>query len=52
MTMKRRLLWFAIVAVLVACALWALPWAREQIRIDTCLDRGGVWDYAAERCET
>lgn len=46
--MKRALLALVVVALLVA----AFVYLREWLRIDDCLDGGGSWDYANERCET
>jgi hypothetical protein len=40
-----------ILAVVVALALWWWPSARRWLAIDRCLDLGGRWDYAEERCE-
>lgn len=50
---RRRVRLVAIMLFLAATlgAVAALPWLRRQLRIDTCLDNGGRWDYAAERCE-
>ena len=50
--LKRIPLWLKVLAgVAIAVALWWLPTATRWIAIDRCLDLGGRWDYAAERCE-
>lgn len=41
-----------VLAVLAGIGVWkGAPSATEFIRVDTCLDRGGRYDYAARRCE-
>ena len=47
MTMRRA--WW--LALAVTAALIAVLWLRTQIRIDSCLDSGGAWDYANGRCD-
>ena len=27
-------------------------WVEKELRIDSCLDLGGRWDYEAEKCQT
>ena len=39
----KYLVWF-LVAVVFAF------WVRSCVRVDTCLDRGGAWDYEEEMC--
>ena len=41
------------VALIIAlCALLVLAvWVWHQARIDSCLDRGGRWDYEHSTCE-
>jgi hypothetical protein len=43
----------AIVAsvVLVGCVQLGV-WVHLQFKIDSCLDRGGRWDYPRAACET
>ena len=36
-----------VIAVLVAIGLWL----RNEVRIDSCLDRGGRWDKERQMCE-
>jgi hypothetical protein len=40
-----------ILAVLCLGAA-VLGWARDFMRVDACLDRGGAFDYAREQCIT
>jgi hypothetical protein len=44
-----RLGLIALVAALVATVL---PSVREWLAVDTCLDAGGVYDYATRVCRT
>jgi len=45
---KRRVLKYIVWIVLViACGFWI----RGCVRIDTCLDRGGAWDYENGVCD-
>jgi hypothetical protein len=38
--------------VLLAAAVLASPVIARECRIDACLDRGGCWNHADERCLT
>lgn len=29
----------------------AIIWAKQEISIDSCLDRGGRWNYEVDVCE-
>jgi hypothetical protein len=40
---------FAVLLALGAAALG--PVACRELKIDACLDDGGRWDYAAQRCD-
>jgi hypothetical protein len=42
---KRLLILLGIIA-----AIPVLLWLYRQIRIDTCLDRGGAWNYQIDQC--
>jgi hypothetical protein len=42
----RLLISFAIVGL----AIFAF-WLFEQVKIDSCLDRGGRWNYDGKACE-
>ena len=44
--MKKIFLWTAIAAILAL-----LPWLRECIRMDVCLDSGGRWNEEQDHCE-
>ncbi len=48
MSARARLFLVALVALL---AILAVDWLRGWFAIDRCLDRGGRWDYALDRCE-
>lgn len=41
----------AVLAAVAACAVLG-AWVRLQVRIDSCLDRGGRWDHVHAACET
>ncbi|SOB59837.1 protein of unknown function [Pseudodesulfovibrio profundus] len=45
-----KLLALALAGIIVVAGYFCLPWVQQQLKIDACLDRGGRWDYAAERC--
>jgi hypothetical protein len=47
--MRKRKILVCLVLLLASLAfvLWLLNW----MRIDTCLDRGGAWNYEAKSCE-
>jgi hypothetical protein len=45
--MRRRLAWAALPA-LFALGLYLC----NEVRIDSCLDRGGRWDADQRRCES
>jgi hypothetical protein len=49
MTMKRStfLKMAVVLAVVAALALWL----RHELRIDSCLDRGGRWNNELSACE-
>lgn len=38
------------VAILVVLAVVLFDWIYGQVSIDSCLDRGGSWDYDWEIC--
>jgi hypothetical protein len=45
---KRAIFVFGIVVLaLSALSIWLL----RELRIDTCLDRGGQWDYEQRKCD-
>jgi hypothetical protein len=45
--------WILIGVAILAAVVGLLLWMRfgEFWAIDSCLDSGGVWDYAAGKCE-
>jgi hypothetical protein len=47
MQIKKLLFWTFVLALLLAGGLWL--WT--QVRIDSCLDRGGSWDKERQMCE-
>jgi hypothetical protein len=47
---KRTALALAVVVVVVALAS-SLPRVRRWMAVDRCLDRGGSYDYVADRCD-
>jgi len=49
-TMKRP--FFVVFLVLLAAVLIAAGvWIKRELSIDSCLDRGGRWNYEAAVCE-
>jgi hypothetical protein len=40
----------AAIALAMFGIAWLWVWLAEQIRIDSCLDSGGRYDYEAESC--
>lgn len=47
MKLKKLLLGMLVFSVLVAVGLWL----RNEVRIDSCFDRGGRWDKEGQMCE-
>jgi hypothetical protein len=47
MKINKLLLWTFLLALLVVPGLWL----RSELRIDSCLDRGGRWDKNRQICE-
>jgi hypothetical protein len=41
---------FVVIAAIVVITLVGM-YVRRQLVIDACLDHGGRWDYAANRCD-
>jgi len=41
---------FALIAAAVVITLLGM-YVRRQLAIDACLDHGGRWDYAANKCD-
>lgn len=50
--MRRKLVIAVVVVLMIAVAIVVIPFLRYHMRIDSCLDAGGVWSYADDRCET
>jgi hypothetical protein len=48
--MMKRKKWIAIVLFVAALAVLGI-WGRKQLRIDSCLDQGGRWNYDQATCE-
>jgi hypothetical protein len=48
---KRSRKWLIVAVTMVAVAVAALLYFRREIAIDSCLDLGGRWNYAAKECE-
>lgn len=41
-----------IVSAVIACVVVVLiVWGRTQLKIDSCLDNGGRWNYEQGVCE-
>lgn len=51
--MKNRFQAVALVVLLLGVGAVALSWPKidRWLQIDSCLDRGGCWDYGADACE-
>lgn len=41
-----------ILILLFAVVMFLLPWFREFMAIDRCLDNGGCWDYRELQCRS
>jgi hypothetical protein len=48
--MRRALSIVVLVTSIVACIVLAIK-AQRWMQIDSCLDRGGKWNYAAHQWE-
>jgi hypothetical protein len=48
-TLRSKQIIIVLVAVVVITFL--AMYVRRQLAIDVCLDHGGRWDYAANRCD-
>jgi hypothetical protein len=44
---KKKLIALAATVVLIAIAIYV----RKELRIDSCLDNGGRWNYQTSACE-
>ncbi len=44
---RRLALFIFVLSVLVMLGLWV----RNEMKIDSCLDRGGKWDERRQTCE-
>jgi len=47
MKTRKILLGASVLALLIAAGVWL----RNEVRIDSCLDRGGRWDIERQMCE-
>jgi hypothetical protein len=47
---KSSRLWLVVVLVVAVVAVVGVWFAREM-KIDSCLDRGGRWNYSLGQCE-
>ena len=56
MAVGRRLAFAGLIAAILVsvfvAAVWWMDETRSQNREDSCLDRGGTWDYDAGVCQT
>lgn len=43
--------WKRVACAAALAAVLLFTWLHEFISIDSCLDHGGRWDYAAEACD-
>ena len=48
---KGKVLFALAALLLVGAAAFAFPYVRDFLAIDSCLDSGGAWDYAAKVCQ-
>jgi hypothetical protein len=44
---RRAAVWLVVLSLIVP----AVVYLRELLAVDTCLDRGGSFDYSAGRCD-
>ena len=42
---------WAVALLIVAALIPGISWLRESGAVDSCLDRGGSYDYRAGRCD-
>lgn len=47
---KRVVAYFVLFAAVIAVIAFSF-WMTQQLRIDSCLDRGGRWNYKNGNCE-
>ena len=48
--MMRRFLYIGVIVAAFAGGIITGCWADDWFDVDTCLDRGGAWDYDRETC--
>jgi len=46
----KRVARIAVGALIVATIVLAVPRCAHFIAVDSCLDNGGAWDHARDRC--
>lgn len=49
--MSRRKKMVLTICLLLAVIAGTGVWLARELRIDSCLDGGGRWDYAGGKCE-
>jgi hypothetical protein len=47
---KKQKVLFVCIAVAVVLSVFSI-WLVGELRIDSCLDRGGQWDYEQRKCD-
>lgn len=47
----KRIMAATLLAGLVAALIAAGLWVKRELSIDSCLDRGGRWNYELVTCE-
>lgn len=47
---KRRYLQALLVLLLTVAVVFIIAYAKKMLDIDSCLDRGGAWDYQRDLC--
>ena len=45
---KRKIMAFGLIVIFVIGGWF---WLRKEIRIDSCLDLGGRWNYETKSCD-
>ena len=51
--MTKRKLWSALLLGLIVGAplIYLASCVRDEMQFDSCLDRGGSWNYSAKKCD-
>tara|TARA_B100000809_G_scaffold97161_1_gene95682 strand:+ start:4749 stop:5006 length:258 start_codon:yes stop_codon:yes gene_type:complete len=48
---RKRLIIIIIGILLILTGIWGYPKIHQFFKIDSCLDKGGRWNYKTKECE-